>query len=256
MADIKKSLLISHLGMGDMIVMCGAVRYLATIYDEVTIICNDRYINNVSMMYNDNKKIKLLKYNGQDDEYVFIQSIIQEYTHKGDHHIFICGIHKNNYLKINRSLDNIQKVFYNDINLDISIMKEYFNIPDIPESFLLLKSIPKSLDIVFVHNSASDRKISIDVDRHINNNTLIVNPNINMYEINNKYYSLANKLLNKPLFFYKDIILNSKEVHLVDSSFSCLSALLIKNKNILKYLYTRNSAKYPDLFDNSWIYVS
>ena len=56
-----QALFVSHLGMGDMLVMCGAVRYLRKLYREVVLVCKDRYYNNVEMMYKDDTGIRLLK---------------------------------------------------------------------------------------------------------------------------------------------------------------------------------------------------
>ena len=55
----KKAFFYGHLGLGDMFWMCGAVRYLATFYDEVVVVCKEKYVSNVEKMYNDDPTIKI-----------------------------------------------------------------------------------------------------------------------------------------------------------------------------------------------------
>ena len=61
--DLKKALVYSHLGLGDMYWMNGAVRYLATAYDEVHVVCKKKYASNAAAMYADDPNIKLLLIN-------------------------------------------------------------------------------------------------------------------------------------------------------------------------------------------------
>ena len=56
----KKALVYTHLGLGDMYWMNGAVRYLSTAYDEVLVVCKRRNEANVAAMYADDPTIKLL----------------------------------------------------------------------------------------------------------------------------------------------------------------------------------------------------
>ena len=43
-----------------------------------------------------------------------------------------------------------------------------------------------------------------------------------MYTLENKHYKLANTYINLPVAYYIDIIKNSKEIHVIDSCFSCI----------------------------------
>ena len=254
----KKVLFVSHLGMGDMIVMCGAVRYFTTIYNEIHVVCIDTYYNNVKMMYQDNNNIKIISINPNNDEYSIANELIKDYEYKG-YDICLTGQHKRNKIGINFTYDDLHKTFYNDLDLDISIMKDYFNIAFNIESINLYKKIPKFLKYIFIHTLSSSKNIFIDVKKFKEDDILIINPNTNMYDINDKYYELANEFINKPIFIYTDIIINALELHMVDSSFSCMSALLNTNTSQNKYLYPRNNDRpyknviYKSLFDNTWI---
>ena len=56
--EIKtRACVISHLGLGDMFWMNGAVRYISTMYDSVTVICKKRYEDPVKDMYRDDPTI-------------------------------------------------------------------------------------------------------------------------------------------------------------------------------------------------------
>ena len=137
-------------------------------------------------------------------------------------------------------------------------MKDYFSIAFNIESINLYKKIENNIKYVFIHTKSSDIEISIDIKKFKDNDILIINPNSNMYDTNDKFFLLANEFINKPFFIYTDIILNALELHMVDSSFSCMAALLFKNINNSqkRYLYTRyNNARYDTLFDNTWVYI-
>ena len=55
----KKAFLYGHLGLGDMFWLNGAVRWLATSYDEVLVVCKKKYEANVTALYTDDPTIKL-----------------------------------------------------------------------------------------------------------------------------------------------------------------------------------------------------
>lgn len=252
------ALVITHLGMGDMFVMCGAVRYLRTLYEEVSVVCKCRYYDNIKTMYSDDDNIKLIKIDSYMDEQTQIRSIYDQYNNYGTYDFYLCGLHKSLIYGVPYSdRCDIQKMFYDGLNLDISIMKKYFKVSQTQGAIELVNKIPESMKIIFVHNCASNCEIHIDVTNFKNDNTIIINPNKNMYNPDEKYYSLANEFIDKPLFDYIEIMKKSSELHLVDSSFSCLAGLLLNNGDNTqqKRLYTRGGGRYPELFDSSWIYI-
>lgn len=260
MSDRKPQILfISHLGLGDMFVMCGAVRYLRTLYREIVIVCKDRYYSNVEMMYKDDNCIRLLKIDSSVPEEPIIQHIVAQHLECGQYDLALCGLHKRLiYGTPYNDNCNIHRMFYNDINIDISIMKDYFKVSNTDESQSLFTKVPENMRIVFVHNCASNQEVNINIDHLKNNNTLIINPNKNMYDSTEIHYELANEFLDKPILAYVDIMKNADEVHLTDSSFSCLAGLLLNNivKPQIRSLYTRGGGRYPDLFDSSWNYIT
>ena len=254
-----QALFVSHLGMGDMLVMCGAVRYLRKLYREVVLVCKDRYYNNVEMMYKDDTGIRLLKIDSSVPEEPIIKHICTEHSNSGQYDLYLCGLHKSLiYGTPYNDNCNIHRMFYNDMNLDISILKDHFKVSNTEEATTLFNKIPTSIKIIFVHNCASNQEVNIDISQFKDENIFIVNPNKNMYSPDDIHYNLANDFLDKPLLAYVDIMKNADEVHLTDSSFSCLAGCLLNNniKPQKRLLYTRSGNNYPDLFDSSWNYLA
>lgn len=253
------ALFISHLGMGDMIVMCGAVRYLRTLYDEIVVVCKDRNYDNVAQMYEDDGKIHLLSIDSSQQEEPIIQRIANEYAQQGTYDFYLCGLHKSLiYGTPYHQASNIHLMFYHDMNIDISVMSDYFKVSEIKESMQLFQKIPSSYKIIFVHNCASNQEVFIPVDHLKNEHTLLINPNKNMYSPGDTLYDIAGQFIDKSLFAYNDIMKHASEIHMTDSSFSCLAGLLLNQLPISqrKYLYTRGGSVYPNLFNNSWTYVA
>ena len=123
--------------------------------------------------------------------------------------------------------------------------------------FIFIHSYIYIQNYVFIHNCASNKEISIDITKFKNNNILVINPNKNMYNLGDDMYKIANEFIGHPILHYLEVISKANELHLIDSSFSCLSALYL-NKNIFnqkRYIYSRNNERYPDLFDNTWVYM-
>jgi len=247
----KNALFVSHLGIGDMVVMSGAVRYLSLKYHKIYVVCKDIYYNNMKMMYQDNNNIELMNIDSKNEK-ESLWKLIQD-CEKQEYDIHLSGIHKNKSFHSN----DIHKSFYNDLNLDISIMKDYFSIAFNIESINLYKLLEKNMKYVFIHSQSSNKEISIDIQNFKDQNILIINPNKNMYNINDNFFVLANKFINKPLFLYTDVIQHASELHVVDSSFSCIAALMKNfNSSQKKYLYTRQKhSRYNSLFDHTWTYI-
>ena len=65
---------------------------------------------------------------------------------------------------------------------------------------LTLSHPPLNFKYVFIHTKSSDIEISIDIKKFKDNDILIINPNSNMYDTNDKFFLLANEFINKPFF--------------------------------------------------------
>jgi hypothetical protein len=155
---LKKVFFYGHLGLGDMFWMNGAVRYLSTLYDIVYIVCKKRNEKNVRMMYRDDPDIIL--YVIEDDYQVQpFSSVSQMIKTKYNCDILSCGFH---VLNKQPRIYDFPNCFYDDINFDRNIRKDYFYIQPTEEGYNLLKEI-KQLNVPYIvlHQESSGNKINI-----------------------------------------------------------------------------------------------
>lgn len=62
---MKSIYIYTHLGLGDMIIANGLVRTVADDYDRVYVFCKPHNLNNISFMYRDDQRIKLIPMDDQ-----------------------------------------------------------------------------------------------------------------------------------------------------------------------------------------------
>jgi hypothetical protein len=228
---------LSHNGLGDNITMSSAVSFLLQHYDTIYFLCKDKYEENVKLLFQ-NKKVITVPINS-NDEFNDCKKIIDNVDHKDD--IFISGFCHTSYLKsritkkINYKKNKVDgiihiKNFYNDINLDLSVYYNYFNI----ESTEISKSLLDRLinyKIIFLHTEGSNRSIDItDIVNTYKNNKeyILICANKNVYDDNTH---IANEYVNLKVVYYIDIIKNANIIHIIDSCFSCIvHPLSVTNK--------------------------
>jgi len=246
----KTAFVISHLGLGDMIISIGMVRYLSTCYDEVIVVCKQKNSNNVQKFYQDDATIKLYIINVDKDispNYGFNLEEFKKITKNMD--IYLCGYHNPNR---NLKITDIPFDFYKHVNINPTFFWEYFYITPSEESIKLYEKI-NNIDYVFLHNLSSTGEVfsveEVEKKFKINkNNILIINPNKNIYDINHKFYDYAEQFVWLPLKYYIDTIINANKIFLTDSSFFCLSINLpIKTTECY---YMSRSFDYTNLFSN------
>jgi hypothetical protein len=142
---------------------------------------------------------------------------------------------KNNEYSIDKKYIHIEN-FYNDINLDLSIYYNYFNINSSIKSIELYENI-KHYNIIFMHSTASNNnKIDLTkyINKFINNKTdIIISADYNVYKKEDKKFVLAQQYINELVPHYIDIIKNAKYIYVIDSSFSCI-ILPLAYRNELK----------------------
>lgn len=222
---------LSHNGLGDNISMIGAVKFLLQYYVKIYFICKTKYESNVRLFFNDN--VILIPVN-ENNEFNECKETIMNVYKTND--IFVCGCHTEyvsskitnptilHYIQNNTTIKYGHIFnFYNCIGLDTHIYVNYFNIPSTTITTDYYYKI-KKYNIMFIHTQGSNRSIDISniTNSFINDDNIIICPNKNMYSIENKHYNLANTYINLPVAYYIDIIKNSKEIHVIDSCFSCI----------------------------------
>lgn len=240
----KTGIFLTHLGLGDLINMNGAIRYAALMVDKLYVICKNRNCKNVTEMFSDDPTIQVTECRDDDSDVndiisnkrlvkkstiPGIKSIYHPYFNENITHKFLsgCWAGRQNY-------DSIPGVFYDDLKFarEIKHIFSYFNsntplsIPDIP--------------YIFTHSSSSEGgDLKFNTKWNVDE-ILTIDPNKNYYDVDHKWHSLANECLNKPLLSYVNLIQNAKEIHVTDSSFYCL-ACFVPLKADRRICYNRHS---------------
>lgn len=228
-------LFLTHLGLGDLINMNGAIRYLTQDVDTMYVVCKTRNSKNVSQMFEDDPKIKILDTETDPTDYEKLMDKVEHY--KGVDTIIQyfsgCWVNRTDF-------DDIPNVFYDDLKLDRSIRHSYFKLN------IKMKLPVPEIPYIFVHSTSSSGQVNLD-GKFNRYTTLVIDPNINHYTERHKWYSIAEQYLNKPLFEYVDVIENATEIHVTDSSFYCLACYL-NTKASVKICYDRETGKINDKY--------
>jgi hypothetical protein len=246
--NLNQGLFICNVGLGDHIDMIGAVRYLSQFHDQIHIPCFRKNFETLSEFYSDNKKVVLtvideisfknmwfrLSYIGFEGQFEALDYEPTSYTK-----VYRAGWFK--YPRTNQYPDhNIPKCFYIDLGLDLSIEHSYFHVPENLQSKQLYETV-KNVKYIFVQQQSSSHftpLISWDI-----NEILTIDPNINLYSEGHQWYQLASHFVNKPFPHYTDTIIHASELHIVNSSFRCLSAHLPLEATIKK-CYNRETGEH------------
>lgn len=249
-----RAVFLSHMGMGDLINLNGAIRYLSIMYDELILFTPKQYEDNVKQMFKD---ITNIQYMIVDKDYLYT-NVTKESIEKITE-VKIDKLYKSGY-QIDRSknMDRIPISFYEDMELDIDIMKRFFKVEKPIESEKLYKMLSEyGYEIIFCHlmgglgdiNSYNFEKTGIDKDKY-----LVIDIKTNRYDKEHKFYEIAELFIGLPIFQYYDIIKNAKEVHVVNSSFYCLASRICDNEEQKRVCYCDSNLTYLDEYFGKWEY--
>jgi hypothetical protein len=226
----KKMFLLSHLGMGDQLFMNGAVRFLATYFDEVCLVVKKNTLDNVQQLYKDEPSVTLYVVN--DDIEIspnFGCSLdVFKKVVEGFDGIGLCGFHTNS-----SQMNEFPLNLYSDLRLPKDIMREWSYIPN-------LQRATPDIPYVFYTNTSSNETKSIPVDIHAQ---LVINPATNMYPSDHTWHSLAQQWVGLPLFEYTHLLQKAQRLLMVDSSFFCMALLL----DLKPEVWCRNQRTYKHI---------
>lgn len=222
----RVGLFLSHLGMGDLINMNGAIRYSSLKVDYLFVVCKEKYLENIKDMFSDDPYIEIIPCKDDDSD---VMSIVSSDTinNKKITNKYICGI-----WDYQRNYDDLPNCFYRHLNIPINIKHTFFYCN--PSNSLPVPIKP----FVFTHTLSSTKNTNI-ITWNIND-IFTIDPNINYYSSYHPWYNEASLYVNKPFFQYNDLIINAKEIHTVDSSFYCLACFL-PLKALVKICYDRDT---------------
>lgn len=233
----RRAFVYSHLGLGDMFWMNGAVRYLATAYDEVAVVCKERNKANVAAMYADDPTIHPFVI---DDDYVLYPfPAKRQLIEAQGMTVYACGQH------VPAPIRDFPHSFYDDFGLDRSVRSRYFHVPELAEAVQLYAAVSAiSPTYIVVHEQSSTKTLPIWKSVFWKNSEiLIVDVNTNHYPEEHKFHAAAALAVGKPLLHYKTLLENATEIHLLESSLYCFASHLDLSAVKGRYCY--------DAYDNS-----
>lgn len=228
----NKLFLLTHYELGDIINCSGMVNYFTTLYEEVKLVVNIDYLENMKTLFKHNNKVvftatKRYGYNGipliSDD----LMKIIKE-----SYDVKLLGIHNLSIKKKEGWANNLPFCFYDEANIPYDVFWNYFKIPEINDTLYKILVKNNITNYVFTHTQVGFGNILFDINTIENtfkvnrDDTFIVCANKNLYDRNHKFYNLAEQFVNKPIFEYIHVIINANYIILSDSSFFCLTLKL------------------------------
>ena len=252
---MNNALVISHMGLGDMVAFNPVLNYMAEKYETVYTPSKKRNYKNVSEMYKHNSKINVISLSEHSDNnfrqeiYEIQQSAKNLSEHSDNLEIYAVGYYNTNRHCFQDLPDN----FYKDIGLDISIYDNYFKISDeLYEESELSKLLPENF--IFTVSKSSTQNIKDKIKSNIISDDLILNTFENLYDKNDKHYELAEKFVNLPFFDYVPVIQKANEIHVIDSAFSLLCRFT-SNESQKRVLYCQSGFSPSDNFFKNWIEI-
>ena len=216
----KRAFIYTHLGLGDMFWMNGAVRYLATAYDEVHVVCKEKYAKNAAAMYADDPTIKLFIIH--DDPDLHPWAVKRHYFTEQGFTVYGCGFFAP---KPKPEIYDLPNSFSDDLPMDRSIRRQYFHVPR-TEAANSLAAMYTGIPYIIVHEESSNLKIPIAKKALAGETRLILDLNKNQYEPTHNMYPLAQHVVNRPLVDYTDLIEGADEIHMIESSIYCMTSHL------------------------------
>jgi hypothetical protein len=251
---MKNVIVLTHLGMGDITCISPAIRYFAAKYENVYIFCKMKYFENCFKLYEDDENINILKLSSLSDhseyhERMEIGRFVREF--KDNYDLLTCGIYKESHNPFNRLPDN----FYLDLGLPLDTYEKYFSLPKSVYENQYFDNIITNYEYIFIHGKTSLADYTEKIVSNINSDYLLLCPSKNLYSKNHKHYNIAESVIGLPFFDYFPLIQRSQEIHLISSSFLCLSKF-IAPIGIKKYLHNYNNCEVSTNFLKGWTIIS
>lgn len=221
-----------HLGMGDHILCNAIIRTYAKKYDKVFLFVKPKNISNVRYMYRDLSNIKYITLDDLDIRNFMKFSPQNNYLIVGH-----WKLHEE--LKINK-YSTFDEIFYKMAEVPFE---------DKWKRFYLQRDIEKEKDVYY-------NKLGLKDDEEF----IFMHDDPQTGRMINEIYSLKKNKIIKPvdylnisIFDFLYTIEKAKEVHCMDSSFSCLiDTIQLKNDNIFMHSYVRKDGSPSPKFKLNW----
>jgi len=249
---MTEAFLLSHLGLGDNIIIIPAAVYLSTIYDRVWFVVKEKNADNIRFFLKNYDNIELYVIRNES-EISTPEGFPKNMTY------YISGM----YHPVGKyNLSQFPLCFYDDMGLDRVIFYRYFPQIEIHDEHIL-DIFSFNLPIVFCHDESSYQSANLLVrqDISIEDHVIIINPCKNMYPSNHHFHDIAQKYVYLPsLSYYIPLIKNSDIIIMLDSSFWSMTLHLDTKNGAKKYCYFRHSDigyfKGFTIVDSSFQYIA
>lgn len=232
----KRCFVMGHQGMGDHLFINGAIRFLATYYDEICVVTKRAYSNNLKTMYATEPAVTFLEIQDDSEISPHFGASLEAFQKAIDGYEAICmlGFHGQN------GVPDFPLSFYDDMKIDRSVLLNWSYLPSTKSAELLPP-------FVFYHNQASNKiaPIPVDIDE-----ILVINPSVNMYPEGHPWHNYAEEWVGLPFFDYTDALKRAEKILVIDSSFFCMAVLLQRKPEV----WSRGGRTYrniaPDLIEH------
>lgn len=241
----EKAFVYTHLGLGDMILTIGAVRYLATKYNSVTVVCKSVYKTTVQDLYADNPSIKL--YTVISDEDIFSWDEQAEKYKLDGYDVYSCGVFS---LKPDKHIYAFPNSFYDDMGIPRMARIKYFHVPQTESAKKIYEDF-KGRPYIVVHQNSSNMSMPIiQTLLEAGEKRLIIDVNTNHVnkEADPEGYALAERCMNIPFTEYVKLFEGADELHMIDSSVFCFAMHLDLSRVKRAVVYIRDSSTITDSF--------
>ena len=228
----------SHLGLGDQIILSGAINYLSEKYRKIYLISYEKFKNSMLSLYNNNPSIEMIflpeSFNQLTQDKLEIEEFVIDYGRKNNLEILKVGYE--NQIKRLRFYES----FYKQLKLDYQISYDYFSVNSDKKMVEKLSSHLKNYfeikgSFKLIHNEHSSGFVEL---KDINDeNNIFVTRDSDPY--NN-------------LFLYEELIKNATEIHCINSSFAHLVDRLKTTGKLIYHEILGSRLK----FKKEWSYVN
>jgi hypothetical protein len=200
--------------MGDHFICNGLVHALAEKYGELYLICKIPYLKTVTHLYEDYENIKIIYVEDEFQE-------VAEYSNTLKMPILRIGFE-------NCDTSAFEESFYTQLELDPECEYTNFKLPNRLEEYLYL-SIRQKLgeNYLFIHDTCSAKKIELSIDSNLP-----------------RHY--ANRSDTSDVLDYARVMIEAKEVHVINSGLNNLAFQLYLKKKLTGKLFYHDARKIED----------
>lgn len=237
---MKKITILTHQGLGDLILCNAIIRNYAKEYDFVYVIAPENNHKTIQYMYRDLKNVEVI--------YIDWGEIIRNYYSNDKMQVLLSkyDIYDSNFLKIGfvsfKDINYFDEFFYNQIGLDFEKRwKDFYFERDNENELKLFNSLGLNEEnYILVNNQSSIGILNIPIDSYIKNK--------------DKKIIFTSQITNN-IFDWCYVIENALEIHTICSAFKHLMDSLDLSKcDNLVYYYSIKHSMYSKS-KNNWKYV-